>query len=99
VESAKSTFEVAWQAKRSAAAALLEDLVDESNDRILAFTMIFASTGEAMAALQMAVFAGLPFARLFEAAFTHPTMAEGLGPPFPHHTLPEAMPNVAVLMY
>ena len=50
----------------------------ENDDRILGFTMIGATAGEVMAAVQTAMMAGLPYSRLANAALAHPTMAEGL---------------------
>jgi pyruvate/2-oxoglutarate dehydrogenase complex dihydrolipoamide dehydrogenase (E3) component len=55
-------------------------LVDETDDRILGFTMIGPEAGEVMAVMQTAMLAGLPYTRLRDAVLTHPTFAEGLGP-------------------
>jgi pyruvate/2-oxoglutarate dehydrogenase complex dihydrolipoamide dehydrogenase (E3) component len=44
--------------------------------------MIGSEAGEVMAAVHTAMLAGLPYSTLSEAAFAHPTMAEGLGTPF-----------------
>ena len=49
------------------------------DDRILGFTMIGSEAGEVMAAVQMAMLAGLPYQRLRDAVIAHLTMAEGLG--------------------
>jgi len=56
----------------------MKALVGENDDRILGFTMIGATAGEVMAAVQTAMIAELPFSRLANAALAHPTMAEGL---------------------
>ncbi len=56
----------------------MKALVGENDDRILGFTMIGATAGEVMAAVQTAMIAGLPYSRLANAALAHPTMAEGL---------------------
>jgi pyruvate/2-oxoglutarate dehydrogenase complex dihydrolipoamide dehydrogenase (E3) component len=56
----------------------LKALIDPKNDRILGFTMIGPEAGEVMAAVQMAMLAGLPYTLLRDAIITHPTMAEGL---------------------
>lgn len=53
-----------------------------SDDRILGFTMIGSDAGEVMAAVQMAMLAGLPYPKLRDAVIAHLTMAEGLGPLF-----------------
>jgi pyruvate/2-oxoglutarate dehydrogenase complex dihydrolipoamide dehydrogenase (E3) component len=55
-------------------------LVGRNDDRILGFTMIGSEAGEVMAAMHTAVLAGLPYQKLRDAAITHLTMAEGLGP-------------------
>jgi pyruvate/2-oxoglutarate dehydrogenase complex dihydrolipoamide dehydrogenase (E3) component len=57
----------------------LKALVGARSDDIVGFTMFGAGAGEVMAAVQVAMLAGLPFPRLREAILTHPTMAEGLG--------------------
>jgi pyruvate/2-oxoglutarate dehydrogenase complex dihydrolipoamide dehydrogenase (E3) component len=56
----------------------MKALVGDSNDRILGFTMIGAAAGEIMAAVHMAMLAGVSYSRLADADFAHPTMAEGL---------------------
>ncbi len=56
----------------------MKALIGDSDDRILGFTMIGAAAGEVMAAVQMAMVAGLPYLNLANADFAHPTMAEGL---------------------
>ena len=56
----------------------MKAVVSASDDRILGFTMIGAEAGEVMAAVQIAMVAGLPFAKLRDAVFSHLTMAEGL---------------------
>lgn len=55
-------------------------LVSETDERILGFTMIGSEAGEVMAAVQTAMLANLPYARLRDAVITHLTVAEGLGP-------------------
>jgi pyruvate/2-oxoglutarate dehydrogenase complex dihydrolipoamide dehydrogenase (E3) component len=56
----------------------MKALVYDSDDRILGFTMIGAAAGEVMAAVHTAMLAGLSYPNLANAAFAHPTMAEGL---------------------
>jgi pyruvate/2-oxoglutarate dehydrogenase complex dihydrolipoamide dehydrogenase (E3) component len=56
----------------------MKALVGDSDDRILGFTMIGAEAGEVMAVVHTAMLAGLPYTRLRDADFAHPTMAEGL---------------------
>jgi pyruvate/2-oxoglutarate dehydrogenase complex dihydrolipoamide dehydrogenase (E3) component len=57
----------------------MKALVGDSDDRILGFTMIGAQAGEVIAVVQTAMMADLPYTRLRDADFAHPTMAEGLG--------------------
>ena len=56
----------------------MKALIGDNDDRILGFTMIGAAAGEVMAAVQTAMLAGLSYTSLANAAFAHPTMAEGL---------------------
>ena len=56
----------------------MKALVGEGDDRILGFTMMGATAGEVMAVVHIAMSAGLPYSRLADADFAHPTMAEGL---------------------
>ena len=57
----------------------MKALVGANDDRILGFTMIGAQAGEVMAVVHTAMMADLPYTKLREADFAHPTMAEGLG--------------------
>jgi pyruvate/2-oxoglutarate dehydrogenase complex dihydrolipoamide dehydrogenase (E3) component len=57
----------------------MKALIAENDDRILGFAMIGAEAGEVMAVVHTAMLAGLSYLRLADAAFAHPTMAEGLG--------------------
>jgi pyruvate/2-oxoglutarate dehydrogenase complex dihydrolipoamide dehydrogenase (E3) component len=54
-------------------------VVSAGDDRILGFTMLGADAGEIMAAVQTAMLAGLPYAKLRDAVIAHLTTAEGLG--------------------
>jgi pyruvate/2-oxoglutarate dehydrogenase complex dihydrolipoamide dehydrogenase (E3) component len=56
----------------------MKALVGEADDRILGFTMIGAEAGEVLAVVQTAMMADLPYTRLRDADFTHPTFSEGL---------------------
>jgi pyruvate/2-oxoglutarate dehydrogenase complex dihydrolipoamide dehydrogenase (E3) component len=53
-------------------------LVAADSDRILGFTAFGPEAGEVMAAVQVAIAAGLPYMALRDAILAHPTMAEGL---------------------
>jgi len=53
-------------------------LVEADSDRLLGFTAFGISAGEILAAVQVAMIAGLPYAALRDAVLTHPTLAEGL---------------------
>jgi len=57
-------------------------VVGANDDRILGFTMIGSEAGEAMAAVQTAMLAELPYTKLRDAVISHLTIAEGLGPLF-----------------
>jgi pyruvate/2-oxoglutarate dehydrogenase complex dihydrolipoamide dehydrogenase (E3) component len=56
----------------------MKALVGESDDRILGFTMVGAQAGEVMAVVHTAMMADLPYTKLRDADFAHPTMSEGL---------------------
>jgi len=53
-------------------------LVEADSDRILGFTAFAVGAGEIMAAVQIAMIAGLPYTALRDAVLTHPTLVEGL---------------------
>ncbi len=57
-------------------------LVEADSDRILGFTAFGVGAGETLAAVQVAIIAGLPYTGLRDAVLTHPTLAEGLIPLF-----------------
>jgi pyruvate/2-oxoglutarate dehydrogenase complex dihydrolipoamide dehydrogenase (E3) component len=74
-------------------------LVGANDDHILGFTMIGSEAGEVMAAVQVAMLAGLPYVALRDAVLTHPTMAEGLGSLFslvPPRSMRQAAPKRAM---
>jgi pyruvate/2-oxoglutarate dehydrogenase complex dihydrolipoamide dehydrogenase (E3) component len=53
-------------------------LVEADSDRILGFTAFSVGAGEILAAVQVAMIAGLPYTALRDAVLTHPTLVEGL---------------------
>src|ERR1700688_1410259 len=53
-------------------------LVEADSDRILGFTAFGVGAGEVLAAVQIAMIAGLPYTALRDAVLTHPTLVEGL---------------------
>jgi len=55
-------------------------LIDTESDRILGFTMLGSGAGDVLAAVQVAMLAGLPYTALRDALIAHPTMPEGLIP-------------------
>jgi pyruvate/2-oxoglutarate dehydrogenase complex dihydrolipoamide dehydrogenase (E3) component len=57
----------------------MKALIGENDDRILGFTMIGAEAGEVLAVVQTAMMADLPYTKLRDADFAHPTFSEGLG--------------------
>ena len=74
----------------------MKALVGDGDDHIFGFTMIGAAAGEVMAAVQTAMLAGLSYSSLADAAFAHPTMAEGLSSLYSNvapRAVPEATPN------
>jgi pyruvate/2-oxoglutarate dehydrogenase complex dihydrolipoamide dehydrogenase (E3) component len=56
--------------------------IDIESDRIRGFTALGVEAGEIIAAVQVAMLAGLPYTALRDAIFSHPTMLEGLIPLF-----------------
>jgi pyruvate/2-oxoglutarate dehydrogenase complex dihydrolipoamide dehydrogenase (E3) component len=60
----------------------MKALVEAESDRIMGFTAFGVGAGEVMAAVQIAMIAGLPYTALRDAVLTHPTLAEGLIPLF-----------------
>lgn len=60
----------------------MKALVGNDSDEILGFTAVGPHAGEILAVVQTAMMAKLPYTALRDAVFTHPTMAEGLGPLF-----------------
>lgn len=53
-------------------------LVEADSDGILGFTAFGVGAGEILAAVQIAMIAGLPYTALRDAVLTHPTLTEGL---------------------
>lgn len=60
----------------------MKALIDTQSDRILGFTAFGPEAGEVLGAIQVAMLTGQPYTVLRDAAFTHPTMNEGLKPLF-----------------
>ena len=58
----------------------MKALVGHDSDEILGFTAVGPNAGEVIAVVQTAMMGKLPYTSLRDAPFTHPTMAEGLGP-------------------
>jgi pyruvate/2-oxoglutarate dehydrogenase complex dihydrolipoamide dehydrogenase (E3) component len=56
----------------------MKALVEQNDDRILGFTAFGVGAGEVMAAVQVAMKAGLPYTLIGDMVLTHPTIAEGL---------------------
>jgi pyruvate/2-oxoglutarate dehydrogenase complex dihydrolipoamide dehydrogenase (E3) component len=57
----------------------MKALVESDGQRILGFAAVAVGAGETMAAVQVAMIAGLPYTALRDAVLTHPTLAEGIG--------------------
>jgi pyruvate/2-oxoglutarate dehydrogenase complex dihydrolipoamide dehydrogenase (E3) component len=60
----------------------MKALVSHDSDEIIGFAAIGPHAGEILAVVQTAMMGKLPYTALRDAVFTHPTMAEGLGPLF-----------------
>lgn len=60
----------------------MKALISQVSDEILGFTSVGPHAGEVIAVVQTAMMGNLPYPVLRDAPFTHPTMAEGLGPLF-----------------
>ena len=60
----------------------MKALISQDTDEILGFTAVGPHAGEILAVVQTAMMGKLPYTALRDAVFTHPTMAEGLGPLF-----------------
>ncbi len=73
----------------------MKAVVAAHDDRILGFAMLGAEAGEVMAAVQVAILAGLPYAALRDAVIAHPTMAEGLGALFANVSVADAPARAA----
>jgi pyruvate/2-oxoglutarate dehydrogenase complex dihydrolipoamide dehydrogenase (E3) component len=73
-------------------------LVGANDDRILGFTMIGADAGEAVAAIQTAMLAGLPYPKLRDAVIAHLTTAEGLWPLFESVPPRRSAPTISMPM-
>ena len=56
----------------------LKALVQADGERIIGFTAFGVGAGEILAAVQIAMIAGLPYTALRDAVLTHPTLVEGL---------------------
>jgi pyruvate/2-oxoglutarate dehydrogenase complex dihydrolipoamide dehydrogenase (E3) component len=62
----------------SETSGFMKALVDVKSDRILGVTIVGFEAGEVIATVQLAMAAGLPYTRLRDMIFTHPTLQEGL---------------------
>jgi pyruvate/2-oxoglutarate dehydrogenase complex dihydrolipoamide dehydrogenase (E3) component len=60
----------------------MKALISHDSDEILGFTAVGPQAGEVIAVVQTAMMGKLPYTVLRDAVFTHPTIAEGLGPLF-----------------
>jgi pyruvate/2-oxoglutarate dehydrogenase complex dihydrolipoamide dehydrogenase (E3) component len=56
----------------------MKALVDPSTDRILGFTVLGTGAGEIMSVVQVAMVAELPYTKVRDIIFAHPTLPEGL---------------------
>ncbi len=80
---AKMPMEAVLRARTlSETRGFMKALVGHDSDEILGFTAVGPHAGEILAVVQTAMMGKLPYTSLRDAVFTHPTMAEGLGPLF-----------------
>jgi pyruvate/2-oxoglutarate dehydrogenase complex dihydrolipoamide dehydrogenase (E3) component len=56
----------------------MKAIVDVSNDQILGAVVLGLEGGEIMSMLQLAMMGKLPYTKLRDAVFAHPTLAESL---------------------
>ena len=63
-----------------------------ADDRIIGFTMLGAEADNVMATVQTAMLADLPYQKLRDAVFAHPTMVEGIA------SLLDLVPAIIVLI-
>jgi len=62
----------------------MKAIVDGETEQILGAAILGIEGGEIMAMLQLAMMGRLPFSRLREGIFAHPTLAESLNNLFTH---------------
>jgi pyruvate/2-oxoglutarate dehydrogenase complex dihydrolipoamide dehydrogenase (E3) component len=80
---AKLPMEAVFRARTlSETRGFMKALVSHETDEILGFTAVGPHAGEVLSVVQTAMMGKLPYTALRDAVFTHPTMAEGLGPLF-----------------
>jgi pyruvate/2-oxoglutarate dehydrogenase complex dihydrolipoamide dehydrogenase (E3) component len=56
----------------------MKTIIDADSDSILGFTAFGPEAGELMGTIQLAMLAGIPYTKLRDTMFAHPTMTEGL---------------------
>ena len=69
---------VARARERDETAGLMKLIVDASNDRILGASILSVGGGETVHILYTLMLAGAPYTLMKQAAYIHPTLAEGL---------------------
>jgi pyruvate/2-oxoglutarate dehydrogenase complex dihydrolipoamide dehydrogenase (E3) component len=69
--------QVFWALTLSQTRGFMKALIG-ADDRLLGFTAFGAEASELMAVAQTAMLGGLPYTALYDAIWTHPTVAEGL---------------------
>jgi pyruvate/2-oxoglutarate dehydrogenase complex dihydrolipoamide dehydrogenase (E3) component len=80
---AKMPMEAVLRARTlSETCGFMKALVGHDSDGILGFAAVGPHAGEVLAVVQTAMMGKLPYTVLRDAVFTHPMMAEGLGPLF-----------------
>ena len=75
---------VARAVETDEARGFMKAIVDAESEQILGAAVLGIDGGEIMAMLQLAMMGGLPFTRLRDGVFAHPTLAESLNNLFGH---------------
>ena len=76
-----ASMPMAWVARAletDESRGMMKAMVDADTDEILGFTCLGLEGGEVMAVVQVAMMGGLPWPRLQDAVFAHPSLAESL---------------------
>ncbi len=82
--------QVARAIETGEARGFVKALIDANSGEILGAAVLGADGGELMAMLQLAMMGRIPYSRLHDAVFAHPTLAESLNALF---AAPQPLPR------